>query len=206
MTNDNNDDVTNDDDDDHVANDDDCDDDDDVTKDDDDEDDYDDVTNDDDDDEWASGSNIHDWCLVDKGVFFGKRESKTVLREPLGTLTTTTGKQCNKNRGMEIANHLLKILANPTLGVSNRCKQYELQYINNQQQYLINRLQKQHLNNQKQRHFYDRHHQHNLNNQKQREQRFGDRRQQQHSSNRNLLQQQHLINIYLHPLRQNLNN
>ena len=93
---------------------------------------------------------------------------------------------------MELANHLLKILANPTLRISKRCKQYELRYINNQQKYLINRLQKQHLNNQKhqqnfskrqqqhlnkqkQQHLYDRHHQHNLNNQKQRKQRFGDR-------------------------------
>ena len=52
---------------------------------------------------------------MDKEVFLGKRESKTVLREPLGTLKTTMGKQCNKNRGMELANHLLKIVANPTL-------------------------------------------------------------------------------------------
>ena len=50
---------------------------------------------------------------------------------------------------MELANHL-KIVANRALEVSNRCKQHDLQYINNQQQYLIKRLQKKHLNNQKQ--------------------------------------------------------
>ena len=102
--------------------------------------------------------------------------------------------------GLELANHLLKVLVNPTLGVSNRCKQYELQYVNNQQQYLINRLQKQHINKQKQhqQNFSNRQQQH-LNKQKQRhfqdrpstqtkqskttKQRFNDRRQQQHSSN-----------------------
>ena len=48
---------------------------------------------DEDDDDWANGFNLHDWCLVDKEVFLGMRKSKTVLREPLSTLTTTTGKQ-----------------------------------------------------------------------------------------------------------------
>ena len=156
---------------------------------------------------WANGFNLHDWCLVDIEVFLGKRESKTVLREPLGTLTTTTGKQCNKNRGKELANHLLKILANPTLGVLNRCKQYELQYINNEQQYLINRLQKQPLKNQKQhqQNFINRQQQH-FNIQKQQQKRFNDRRQ-QHPNNRHiLLQQQPLIYRHLHSLRQHLNN
>ena len=69
--------------------------------------------------EWIQPSRL---VLLDKKVFFGKRESKTVLKETLSTLTTTTGKQCNENRGMELANHLLKILVSPTLEVSNRCK------------------------------------------------------------------------------------
>ena len=67
---------------------------------------------------------------------------------------------------MELANHL-KILANPTLGVSNICKQYELHYTNNQQQYLINRLQKLHLNNQKQQQNFNDWQQQHLKNQKQ---------------------------------------
>ena len=44
---------------------------------------------------WVNEFNLLDCCLVDKEVFLGKREPKTVLREPLGTLTTTTGKQCD---------------------------------------------------------------------------------------------------------------
>ena len=62
-------------------------------EDEDDDDEHDDKDDDDDDDGWANGFNLHDWCLVDKEVFFDKRKSKTVLREPTfqqPTSTTTT--------------------------------------------------------------------------------------------------------------------
>ena len=63
-----------------------------ITKKDEDDDDDDNDDYDDDWANWANGFNLHDWRLVDKKIFLGKKESKTVLREPLGPMTTTTGK------------------------------------------------------------------------------------------------------------------